>query len=292
MTRKVNVEREVTYVAFILPAFILYAIFFIIPVVMGLYYSFTNWTGISKNVSFVGLSNYQKLFTDRVFHQALIFNAKYTVLLVVLTVIISMVLAYCLNRHIRGRTFFRGSMFFPAVLSMLTVGMIFNEIFTRMLPAIGKVLNITFVQSNILSNPITAIYGILFVHLWQGVAIPTVLLLAGLQTIPGEMYEASELDGASKWQQYWKITLPFLIPVLSVVLILTLKSGLVVFDYIVALTEGGPAGQTKSLAFNIYNLGFKELKFSYAISQAMVVTAIVVVISYIQLRLTSRKKVY
>ena len=135
-------------------------------------------------------------------------------------------------------------------------------------------------------------YGVLFVNVWQGLAIPTVLLLAGLQTIPQEMYEAAELDGAGKLKQFFAITLPFLLPVLSVVLILTLKDGLTVFDYIKALTEGGPAGHTKSLTFNIYNLGFKELKFSYAITQAMVVTAIVVAVSYLQIRMVDRKKVY
>lgn len=292
MKRKVNWEREITYLCFVIPALILYILFFILPVGMGVYYSLTDWNGLSQNVTFIGLKNYQKLFTDSAFLQALRFNSVYAVLLVVAIIALSMVLALCLNAKIKCRTFFRGAMFFPAVLSMLTVGMVFNEIFTRVIPGLGKLLGIEFLQTNILSGVDTAMYGILFVNIWQGLAIPTVLLLAGMQTIPEDIFEAAELDGAGKWMQFRCITVPFLLPVLSVVLILTFKSGLMVFDLIMALTEGGPAGRTKSLTFNIYNLGFKELKFGYAISQAMVVTAMVVIISYIQIRLTNKKKVY
>lgn len=292
MKRAVNWEREITLFVFVLPALALYILFFIVPVVSGVYYSLTDWSGVSQKVNFIGLANYTKLLSDKTFLAALRFTSIYSVLLVVFGLSLSMVLALCLNAKIRGNQFFRSAMFFPAVLSMLTVGMIFNEIFTRMLPGIGKYFEIAFLKTNILSSPSTAMYGILGVNIWQGVAIPTILLLAGLQTIPPEMFEAAELDGATKWKQFTAITLPFLVPVLSVVLILTFKSGLTVFDYIMALTEGGPAGKTRSLTYNIYLLGFKEMKFSYAIAQAMVVTAIVVVISYFQLRMTSKKKVY
>ena len=292
MIRKAGREREITYLCFVLPTLALYVLFFIEPVIMGCYYSLTDWSGISSSPKFVGFLNYIKLATDKGFLSALKFNGVYSLLLVVIIVVMSLVLALCLNAEIRGRSFFRGAMFFPAVLSMLTVGMVFNEIFTYALPNLGALLGIEALQTNVLSNVNTAMYGVLFVNVWQGLAIPTILLLAGLQTIPQEMFEAAELDGAGKMKQFFSITLPFLLPVLSVVLILTLKDGLTVFDYIKALTEGGPAGRTKSLTFNIYNLGFKELKFSYAIAQAMVVTAIVVVISYFQIRVVDRKKVY
>ena len=292
MTQRTNREREITYALFVAPALILYLLFFVWPVGMGAYYSLTNWSGISSDIKFVGLSNYAKLFKDKVFMSALRFTGAYTLLLVAFTLVLALVLALCLNKRIRGRGFFRGALFFPAVLSMLTVGMVFNEIFTRAIPALGELMGIEWMQTNVLSGKTSAMYGVLFVNLWQGLSIPTILLMAGLQTIPEEMFEAAELDGATKWQQFTSITMPFLLPVLSVVLILTFKGGLTVFDYIKALTEGGPAGATKSLTFNIYNLGFKELKFSYAISQAMVVTAIVVLISWLQLRAAGRKKVY
>jgi raffinose/stachyose/melibiose transport system permease protein len=259
---------------------------------MGVRYSLTDWSGLSQSVNFVGFDNYIKLASDRSFLQSLQFNSLYAVLLVILAIMLSMVLALCLNAKIKGRTLFRGFLFFPAVLSMLTIGMIFNEIYTRALPALGYFLDIEFMKYNVLSQVTTAPYGILFVHVWQGLAIPTILLLAGVQTIPNEIFEAAELDGASKWKQFILITLPFLLPVFSVVLILTFKSGLMVFEYIMALTEGGPAGSTRSLTFNIYTLGFKQLQFGYAIAQAMVITAMVVIVSYVQITFTRKKKVY
>ena len=142
MVRRIGKEREITYFCFVLPALLLYVVFFIEPVVMGCYYSLTNWSGISANVKFVGFQNYAKLATDRVFLSALKFNGLYSLLLVIIIVSLSLFLSMCLNAEIRGRSFFRGALFFPAVLSMLTVGMVFNEIFTRAIPNLGSMLGI------------------------------------------------------------------------------------------------------------------------------------------------------
>ena len=181
---------------------------------------------------------------------------------------------------------FRGIYFFPAVLGMLVVGLIFNEIFYRVVPVIGKGLNIPAISSNILASKSTAIYGVLIVHVWLAVAMATVMLLAGLQSAPEDLYEAAVLDGANRWQKFRYITMPFLLPVLSVVLILQIKSGLTVYDIIVALTNGGPGGATESLAVLIYNHGFKEVKFSYAIAEAMILTIVICAISFIPVSYT------
>ena len=289
---KIYWKREITFLCFIIPALVLYILFFILPVGMGVGYSLTDWSGLSGNVTFLGLANYQRLFGDRAFIQAFRFTGLYTILVVVFTIGLGLILALCLNAHIKGRGFFRSALFFPAVLSMLTVGMVFNEILTRAIPALGDLTGIEALQINVLSRVTTAPFGVLFVHIWQGLAIPTILLLAGLQAVPHDLYEAAELDGASKWAQFKAITIPFLLPVLSVVLILTLKSGLMVFDYILIMTEGGPAGSTTSLTMNIYNLGFRQLQFGYAIAQAMVITMIVFIISFAQIKFTNKRKVY
>ena len=146
-------------------------------------------------------------------------------------------------------------------------------------------------QKSILSSPSTAIYGILFVHVWQGVAIPTVLFLAGLQTIPGEILESSLIDGASKWQQFWKITIPYLLPVVSVVLVLILRDGLMVFDYIVGLTDGGPGGATTSIVMLVYRQGFEEMKFSFAIAEALMISVVLIAVSAFQMIVINRKSI-
>lgn len=277
---------------FTVPATVLYCIFFIYPIAIGIMYSFTDWNGLAKDFKFIGLANYIEAFTNKRFQNAVLFNIKFTILAVILVVGISLILALIFNSDIRLKSFFRGIFFFPAVLGMLVVGLIFNEIFYRVVPVIGKAMNISWLSTNILASKSTAMYGVLIVHVWLAVAMATVMLLAGLQSTPMELYEATELDGANKWQRFRYITMPFLLPVLSVVLILQIKNGLTVYDIIVALTNGGPGGATESLSILIYNHGFKEVKFSYAIAEAIILTIVICAISFVQTSISNKKKVY
>lgn len=284
-------EKMRTYIYLMIPGLVLYSIFFILPILMGIYYSLTDWNGISARFNFIGLKNYLSIMHDKAFGKVLVFTLKYTVIFVVLAVIISVFLALLLNANIKGRSFFRTAYFLPAILSMLTVSLIFGQIFYRIIPVIGEKLHIEALQMNILATREYAMYGILFVHLWQGVALPTLLFLAGLQTIPTELFEAASLDGATGFQKFRYITISYLLPTLSVVLVLTLKAGLTVFDYIKCLTDGGPGGSTKSIAFLIYQHAFVQNKFSYSISEAIVTGVIVAMVSVIQITLSGRKKV-
>lgn len=284
-------ERITTYGLFCLPGFIAYCVFLIFPILMGIYYSFMDWNGISKSYNFIGFANYAKLFTDKKFGEALLFNFRYTIMLIAGVVVISVVLALLLNKEFKGRSFFRTLYFLPAVLSMITVSLVFKQVFFYVLPAIGKALGIEALSTNILASKQNAIYGVLFVHLWQGVALPTLLFLAGLQTIPTELYEAAAIDGANGWQQFKHITVAYLIPTLSVVLVLLVKQGLMVFDYVKSMTAGGPGTATQTIALLIYNNGFERNRYSYSIAQAIATGVIIALISAIQIQASNRKKV-
>ena len=284
-------ERITTYSLFCLPGFVAYCVFLIFPILMGIYYSFLDWNGISKTYNFIGFDNYAKLFTDKKFGAALLFNFRYTIMLCVGVVVISVILALLLNKEFKGRSFFRTLYFLPAVLSMITVSLVFKQVYFYVVPAIGKALGIEALSTNVLANKQTAIYGILFVHLWQGVALPTLLFLAGLQTIPSELYEAAAIDGANGWQQFKHITVAYLIPTLSVVLVLLVKQGLMVFDYVKSMTEGGPGTATQTIALLIYNNGFERNRYSYSIAQAIATGLIIALISAIQIQASNRKKV-
>ena len=284
-------ERITTYGLFCLPGFIAYCVFLIFPILMGIYYSFMDWNGISKGDNFIGFANYAKLLTDKKFGAALLFNFRYTIMLIVGVVVISVVLALLLNKEFKGRSFFRTLYFLPAVLSMITVSLVFKQVFFYVLPAIGKALGIEALSTNILASKQNAIYGVLFVHLWQGVALPTLLFLAGLQTIPTELYEAAAIDGANGWQQFKHITVAYLIPTLSVVLVLLVKQGLMVFDYVKSMTAGGPGTATQTIALLIYNNGFERNRYSYSIAQAIATGVIIALISAIQIQASNRKKV-
>lgn len=284
-------ERITTYGLFCLPGFIAYCVFLIFPILMGIYYSFMDWNGISKGYNFIGFANYAKLLTDKKFGAALLFNFRYTIMLIAGVVVISVVLALLLNKEFKGRSFFRTLYFLPAVLSMITVSLVFKQVFFYVLPAIGKALGIEALSTNILASKQNAIYGVLFVHLWQGVALPTLLFLAGLQTIPTELYEAAAIDGANGWQQFKHITVAYLIPTLSVVLVLLVKQGLMVFDYVKSMTAGGPGTATQTIALLIYNNGFERNRYSYSIAQAIATGVIIALISAIQIQASNRKKV-
>ena len=285
-------ERNRTHLLLVLPDVILYTVFSVFPILLGIYYSFTDWDGIRKSYQFIGLRNYIKMFTDKRFLNSVSFNVWYTILLVIVVTVLSVILGILLNQKIKGQSFFRSLYFFPAVISLLTGGLIFNQIFGRGIPFLGEALGVEFLQKNILASKTLAVYGVLFVNVWQGVAIPTVLVMSGLQTVPHELVEAASLDGATKWQISRYLTMPFLRPTISMIIILNLKSGLMLYDYVVALTSGGPARATESLTLLIYTQAFDEMKFSYSIAESIVVSGIIILISVLQIRNSNRKKVY
>ena len=186
-----NRDRNITHFLYVLPNLIMYSFLSIVPIVLGLYYSFTNWNGIGKNYKFVGLKNYIKILSDNRFRKAVLFNIRYAAMLIICVMLLSVVLALLMNTKIRGQNCFRAIYFFPACVSMLTIGLIFNYIFFQGIPSLGTSLGIEALQKNILSGRSTAIYGILITNIWKSVAIPTVLVISALQTIPGEIIEAA-----------------------------------------------------------------------------------------------------
>lgn len=285
-------DREITHALFVAPNFVLYTLFTVIPIFIGLYYSFTNWNGIKRTYKMVGLRNYVRMFQDSRFLRAVSFNGTYVLMYVVLLVLLAVVLGLLLNQKIPGRSFFRSAYFFPAVIGMLSCGMVFRQIFGHGLPTIGNALNIEWMKTDILIDPAKAQFGILFVNLWQGVCIPTVLVLAGLQTIPDELIESAQLDGATGWKVFKHITSPFLLPTISMILVLALKESLMIYDYILALTEGGPAGRTESVTMLIMKHAFNELKFSTGVAESIMLAMVIISISVVQIYLTNRKKVY
>ena len=287
-----NRDRNITHFLYVLPNLLLYSILSVVPIVLGLYYSFTDWNGISKKYNIIGLANYAKILSDKRFRKAVIFNLRYAGMLIICIMILAVILGLLLNSKVRGQNAYRAIYFFPACISMLTIGLIANYIFFQGVPSIGKSLGIVALQKNILSNRSLAIYGILITNVWKSVAIPTVLVISALQTIPKEITEAATVDGASSWQRFWRITVPYILPILSIIFVLVLKEGLMIYDLIMALTSGGPAGATESITLSIYRLGFEDSKFGYAISEAMLVAIIIAIISVIQIRFTDKRKIY
>ena len=196
-----------------------------------------------------------------------------------------------LNRKIKGVGFFRTAYFFPAVLSTVTLGLIFKQVFNYGLPQLGEKLGIGFLEQNLIANEKTVFWGVLFVALWQGVAMPIVIFLAGLQSIPEEILEAASIDGATNRQKFRHIELPYLLPSLSMVFIMALKSGLTAFDLIFFLIFGGPRDTTTTPGCYVNDYAFKSYQYGYANAIAVVLFLVIAVISIIQIRLSKRFEV-
>ena len=279
-----------TYYWMTLPAFALFFIFHTVPLIMGIFYSFTNYRGFGP-WDFVGLNNYVALFADDRILSSYLFTLQFAVVGTILLNVIALAIAVGLNSKIKFRNTLRGVYFIPYVLSILIVGFIFNYIFAFLLPEVGMWAGIARLSANILADPELAWVGVVAVNVWQGVAFAIVLYLAGLQTVPPEQLEAAELDGAGAWKRFWHITFPLIAPFFTINMVLGMKGMLMVFDLIVALTGGGPGTATESISLVLFRGGFEGAEFAYQSANAVVFLVVLIVIAAVQLKYLQRREV-
>ncbi len=271
------------------PAVILFFLFNTLPLIIGAVYSFTNYRGYGS-FDFVGLRNYIDLFQDSRVGNSYLFTFKYAVAGTILVNVLSIILAVALNSRIKAKSFLRGVYFIPNILGGLIVGYIFSFLFTHIIPALGNMLGIAWLQNSILSSPTYAWIAVLIVGVWQTVAMNTIIYISGLQTIPFDIYEAGRIDGANQWQIFWKLAFPMLMPFVSINLVLSTKNMLMVFDQIMSLTKGGPAQSTESISYLIYKNGMDGGQFGFQSANAVLFFVLIVLISVIQIKMTGRKE--
>ena len=274
---------------FTAPGVILFISLFIVPVFMGFFYSFTDWNGISPTYSFVGIDNFKNMFSDKRVAYSIRFSLLFTFFFVLLTNLLAFALAFMLNAKVKGKTFFRATYFFPAIVSLVVVGLIFDQLFYHVIPVIGESLNVDFLKRNPMGNPDLAGVGVLFVKMWREIPIPTILYIAGLQSVPSDLVEASVIDGAGWFTRLAHVIFPFMVPVISMNLVLTVRNGIMVFDVIKVMTGGGPGYSTSSVGITIYNMGFYEMKFGFATAISLFLFMIIAVISFAQISLLRKK---
>lgn len=274
-----------------IPALIGYTVFFFAPVVLGIWYSMTDWNGISRDYSFIGLQNYARLLKDARFLRVIGFTLRYTALMVAGTLLIALLTALVLNAKPLGWQFCKAVFFLPCLFSLITTGLLFKEIYSKALPILGQAVGSTLFSKSLLSSSKYAIYAVAAVNLWGSVPIPTVLFFAALKNVPGDLYEVADIDGGSSWQKFRNITLPYILPTVGMVFVTSLKGGLATYEYIAVLTAGGPGRATESLAYLIFQKGFAESQYSYASAMSFVMFLFMVVISGVYLAATRRKEV-
>lgn len=288
MTSKMT-TREKTFWAITIPVVILFFTFNTLPMLKGFMYSFTNYRGYG-DYDWVGFRNYKDLFTDLRVGKSYLFTFKYALVGTVLVNVLSLIMALGLNSQIRFKSALRGIYFVPNILGGLVIGYIFSFFFTYIVPAVGNALNISWIQNSILASEKYAWIGVLIVGVWQAVATNTIIYISGLQTVPADVYEASNLDGATKWQEFWKVTLPLVVPFLTINLVLSTKNLLMVFDQIMSLTKGGPAQSTESISYLIYRNGMDGGQFGFQSANAVIFFFVIVGITVAQLSIMNKKE--
>ncbi|SHE23857.1 MULTISPECIES: carbohydrate ABC transporter permease [Actinomyces] len=277
------------FIWMLVPAALVFTVLLTIPLLTGVFYTFTNFKGYG-DWHFVGLTNYKNLFSDDIIWGSYLFTFKYSIVASILTNIIALGLALILNSKMKARTFFRGVFFVPYILPVLVVSYIFSYLFTNNLPQIGQALGWEWLSTSLLANEDLAWLAIVVVGVWQAVAYNTIIYLAGLQTVPDEIYEASAIDGAGPVRRLWSMTLPLIIPYLGINMVLSFKNFLGVFDQIVALTSGGPGTATQSISYLIFKNGFQGGEYAYQTANGVIYFLIVVLLSFAQLRFTQSQE--
>lgn len=282
--RKTQHRQNMIGWLFVLPSLLAFTLFMFLPILLGFWYSLTDYTGLSKDYSFIGIQNYLDLFGDRYFKVSIKNNVLYAVLYSAFTMLISLVLATFLNRLTRLRKLFRTVFFLPYISSMVSVAIIWKMIFNASdgpLNAILKQIGIANPPKWLASTD-WALYAVIIVSVWKFCGYYMLIFLAGLQNIPDSLYESAALDGASGWQRYFHITLPMISPTVFLNLILITISSFQVFDLINIMTQGGPGMSTNVLAYRIYYEGFQRSHMGYASAIAYFLFAIILVITLFQ----------
>lgn len=276
------------YFLFTLVPLGMYSFFFVYSVLVGIGYSFTDWNGLDRTYNVVGIRNYISLINNSRFWNAMRVTVIYAAVLLIGVISISLILALCLNSIKRLQTLTKSVFFFPAMISLVAIALIWDQLYYRAIPQIGQALGIQALFQSPLGSKSLALPAVLFVNIWQAVAMPTLIFLAGLQSISEDLYESAMIDGATPFQRFRYITLPFLLPTITINIVLTLKSGLTVFDFPFVLTNGGPARATEVIGILIYNDAFEGMRFYMANTEAVVLFVIIAALSFIQIRLTGR----
>jgi raffinose/stachyose/melibiose transport system permease protein len=277
------------YYIMLIPVVILFTLFITMPAVIGMFYSFTNYVGYGS-WHFIGLTNYTSLFSDPNIRHAYGFTLLFAVVTVVLVNAIALALAVGLSGNIKFKTALRGIFFIPMVISGIVIAYVFSYMFSTTIPTLATKLHIGPWETSILTSPHWAWIAIVIVATWQSVPGAMIIYLAGLLSIPSEVYEAAAIDGASPWRQFRSITFPLVAGYVVINTILGVKAYLNVYDIIIGTTNGGPGTSTQSVAMTIFT-GFTSGDYAYQMANAVIFFLVTVIISLLQLEIIRRRGV-
>src|SRR3712207_6085152 len=262
---------------FVLPALILYLIFMVYPFFRSIYFSLTNWNGVTVDKGWVGLANYRELIGDRLFWLSLQHTVIWVIVGTIAPIVIGMLLALLLWRRPKGFTLFRTVFFMPQVLSTVVIGIVWNWIYNPIFGILNEALDAVGLEDlsrGWLGDPDVALYAVLVAAIWATIGFVFVILLAGLQNVSKDLLEAATIDGANSWQRFWNVTVPQLAGVLNVVIAFLLIGGFSVFDIVFVMTGGGPPNTTRLLSTFPLKEAVPPQHFGYSSALPVVLTPV------------------
>ncbi len=283
--------RGLEFAGFTLPAIALIVLFVELPFIMSIVYSFTKWNGLDKVPKFIGLGNYIDILSDKSMHQALIFTLLFTVVMVTVTNILAIILAVMLDSNIKGRNFLRAAFYIPNIVSLIVIGYIWRFVFSEGFESLYNLTNAGIFEISWLGDAKYGFISIVLVSVWQAIGFYLVIYIAGLQTVPRDVIEASYIDGAGGLRRFFGVTLPLIMPSITICVFYSLSNALKTFDVILSLTYGGPGTSTTSIALDIYKTAFSENRFGYGTAKSVVLFLLILVITVLQVTVFKKREV-
>lgn len=283
-------KNKLAFWAFVGPSLIAFIVVVIVPLLFGIYYSFTDWNGINADLTNVGISNYLEIFNDKQFVQSFIFTTKFTVVSVIFINIIGFLLALLVTRGLKISNLLRTVFFMPNLIGGIILGFIWQFIFVNAFASLGEFTGQMWLLGW-LSSRSTSFWGLVILMAWQLSGYVMVIYVAAIQGIPKELEEAAQIDGANSWQRVKSIILPLVRPAFTISLFLTLSNSFKLYDQNLSLTNGGPARSSEMLAMNIYNTAFSFMKLSQAQAKAVIFLIIVGIFTLSQVYISKKGEV-
>jgi N-acetylglucosamine transport system permease protein len=278
-------------IPFLAPSLILYVTFVLYPYVRAMYISLTQWRGLANPPDFIGLGNFRKMLDDDYFWNALGNDAYYVIVLPIFTLGIALFFAFIFTQGVRFAKFHRVTYFFPQVMSVVAIGVLWSFVYHPTIGILKSILNLIGIENPPvwLGNPDTVLGAIAAVTIWQAVGFYMVLFIAAMESIPSTYYEAAALDGASRWRIFWTITIPLIWDTLQTAVIFIMIGATNMFTITMTMTEGGPSRSSEVLSTYLYNEAFLNSQFGYGTAIAVTLFFITLLISVVLTRLMRRE---
>lgn len=283
-------RNNASYFLLVLPALIIFTIGIIVPMFLAVYYSLTDWDGMSADKNFLGLSNYVKLFQDAEVRDAWWFTIRFTFWNTIIQNIVALFFAMALDSGIRGQKIYRTAFFIPCLISAVIVGFIWLRMFSNVLPSLNDIFG-TDINFLLFGDKKTVLSGLLMANNWQWIGYWMMIYLAGLQSIPTGLYEAAKIDGAGPVARFFNVIVPMLAPSFTVCIVGITTGSLKVYDLLVASTRGGPGRASTSIIYQTYTTAINGRQYGYGSAMSVSLVLVLLLVALVQIKILKKKEI-